>query len=85
MGAHSESAASVGENIRLFRDKRSLTQERLAELAGIHRISLSLIESGRQRPSLDTATAIARVLEVSVDDLLQAPVTPNNRRRGRRQ
>ena len=43
----------------------------LARQCGIGLMSIWAIEKGRQMPGLDTAIAIARALDVRVDDLLE--------------
>lgn len=54
----------------LLRDKRmakSLSQSRLAELAGIKQQHLSLIESGRIQPRIDTLERICEALGLAVN------------------
>lgn len=61
----------LGEKIRSIRKKKELTQEKLAELAKIDPKSIIEIENGkRKNPTLKTINKIARVLEVSISDLL---------------
>ncbi len=61
----------AGENaILVFRKYRGLTQTKLAELADIERSMLSAIEHGKKTGSVASLQAIARVLEVSLDDLV---------------
>ena len=54
---------------RRLRD--DMTQQELAELAGVSRQSIISIESGKYRPSVELALRLARVLEVNVEDLFQ--------------
>ncbi|MBX3463294.1 MAG: helix-turn-helix domain-containing protein [Planctomycetes bacterium] len=55
------------------RRARGLTQAELGRQAGLPRSSIGAIESGRLRPSVDAALAVARALECSVEDLFGAP------------
>ena len=56
--------------IKELRRKKGLTQAKLAEIAGIRQGVLSYIESGRTKhPRIDTMTAIAKALGVTVDEL----------------
>ena len=56
--------------IRELRVKRGWSQSELARRAGIRQGVLSYIESGRTKhPRIDTLTAIAAALGVSVDKL----------------
>ena len=48
----------VGMNIRLERVKRSLSQEGLADLAGLARSTMGIVERGEQSPSLQTITKL---------------------------
>ncbi len=53
----------LGKNIRLYRQKKNLSQEQLAELIGINFRSLSLIERGANFVTAETLTNIALALE----------------------
>ena len=71
----------VGERIFEARDRSGLTQQQLAELAGVSRESIAKLESGeRKRAALSTLEAIAPILGVSVDYLSgkmqSSPVEP---------
>ena len=60
-----------GENpIRVWREHRGLTQQQLADLAGISKPYLSQLESGRRGGSIDVLSALARALGLSIDDLI---------------
>lgn len=61
---------AMGQNIRGERKKQSLTQEQLAERAGISENYLGKIERAETTPSLETAVSIAAALGVTVDQLL---------------
>lgn len=69
---------AIGANIKRFRKLRGLTQERLAEKAKISRSYLADVERNRYNPSVDTLQAIAKVLDVRIDDLLQNPEHKTN-------
>jgi transcriptional regulator with XRE-family HTH domain len=60
-----------GERIRTLRHSRGLSQERLADLAGIHRTYLSSLERGERNVSLDNIHALARALGVPAADLFE--------------
>lgn len=51
--------------IRAARKLRNLSQEALAEKAGLHRTSISLIERNLRSPTLTTLEAIAHALSMS--------------------
>ena len=60
----------VGENIRAIRLKKGITQESLADLAGLNPVHLRRLESGRQSMTLRTLKLIAIALNVRVRDLV---------------
>jgi transcriptional regulator with XRE-family HTH domain len=55
---------SFGHRVRDLRQARGLSQEKLAELAGIHRTYLSSLERGGRNVGLDNILAIAAALDV---------------------
>jgi transcriptional regulator with XRE-family HTH domain len=62
-------------NVRLFRKAQSLSQEKLAEYAGLHTNYISSVERGERNISICNIERIARGLGVSMPDLLsQQPV-----------
>jgi len=56
--------------VRVWREHRGLTQQQLAEAVGISVPYLSQIESGKRRGSAEVLAAIAKALELSLDDIL---------------
>ncbi len=61
----------IGQQIRKYRKAQGLSQEQLAEKAGISVTHMSHIETGNTKLSLPVFVAIAETLEVQTDDLLQ--------------
>ncbi len=57
-------------NLRETRLARGLSQEALADAAGLDRTYISLLERERYSVSVDTLEEIARVLEVAPQDLI---------------
>ena len=60
----------VGKRVRQLRLQRKLTQEQLAERAGISASFLGHIERGSRKLSLDSFYHLARALGCTADDLL---------------
>lgn len=55
--------------LRVYRDLRGLTQAALAERAGVNRVTVAEIETGRKQGSISSLRALAVALDVTVDDL----------------
>lgn len=62
---------ALGKAIRQIREDRALSQERLAELAGLHRTYISSVEAGRRNLSIENIDSIANALGVSLTELIQ--------------
>ncbi|HCO93203.1 MAG TPA: transcriptional regulator [Phycisphaerales bacterium] len=60
----------IGLNITIIRERRGLTQEKLAELAGLHRAYIGQIERAEKNIGLKNLEKIANGLNVSVRTLL---------------
>jgi transcriptional regulator with XRE-family HTH domain len=60
----------VGQRIRTIRRQKGITQDHLAELAGLNRVHLYRLENGRQSMTLNTLKVVADALEVRVRDLI---------------
>lgn len=70
---------SLGENIAKTRRQRKLSQEQLAELAGISANYLARIERGEVKGfSAINLLKISQALHVSVEDLLKDSVKPKS-------
>ena len=60
----------IGKRVKIARIRADLTQEALAEKAGLSITHMSNIENGHSKLSLPMAVALANVLSVSVDEFL---------------
>ncbi|MBR0486018.1 MAG: helix-turn-helix domain-containing protein [Oscillospiraceae bacterium] len=65
-------------NLITLRKLKKLSQEELAEKAGVSRQTLSKWETGESLPDIEKAKILADFLEVSLDDLLSY----NNQKQG---
>jgi len=59
----------VGKSIRKIREQRNLTQEDVADKAGLHVSTLGRIERGESNPPLQTINKIAQILKAKPKDL----------------
>ncbi|MEC5293603.1 helix-turn-helix transcriptional regulator [Aurantimonas sp. C2-6-R+9] len=61
----------VARNMRLLRQASDLTQEQLADLAGLDRNYIGKLEREENSPTVDTLEAIALALQVDVEWLIR--------------
>ena len=62
---------SFGPNLRRRRDERGYSQEKLAQLADVHRTEIGLLERGQREPKLGIIAKLAGALEVSPNVLFE--------------
>ena len=65
MAASSDFIKLVGVQLRLIREEKGFTQEKLAELVGIAHGRISGIENAKDNPTLKTLEKIIDALEIS--------------------
>lgn len=75
-GGPSLSDADVGRildgesPLRVYREGLGLSQAQLARMAGVHRVTVAEVETGRKRGSVATLAALAKALGLAIDDLV---------------
>ncbi|RSS42229.1 XRE family transcriptional regulator [Streptomyces sp. WAC07061] len=69
----------VGPRLRRLRERRGLTLAVLSEETGISKSTLSRLESGQRRPSLELLLPLARTYRVALDELVGAPAVGDPR------
>lgn len=74
---------AVGPRLRALRKERGVTLARLGEATGISVSTLSRLESGRRRPTLELLLPLARAHRVALDELVGAPETGDPRVRAK--
>jgi transcriptional regulator with XRE-family HTH domain len=62
---------NLGGNIRSFRNKAGLTQEKLAEKADLHPVYISQVESGSKAVSVEALWKISKALRVPMSHLFR--------------
>jgi transcriptional regulator with XRE-family HTH domain len=68
----SKELSIIAKNIKKYREKKGISQDKLSKLAGITLHTITKIESGATPdPRIETVKKIADALGVSVDDLLK--------------
>jgi transcriptional regulator with XRE-family HTH domain len=63
----------VGPRLRKVRELRGITLTDVAERTGISKSTLSRLETGQRRPSLELLLPLAQTYRVPLDDLVGAP------------
>ena len=64
--------STIANNIKKYRQKLGISQDRLSKMADVTYNTIIKIESGgSQNPTIDTLLKIAKALGVSVDDLIK--------------
>jgi transcriptional regulator with XRE-family HTH domain len=71
--------AGVGERLRALRKREDVTLTALAERTGISVSTLSRLESGGRKPTLELLLQLARAYRVGLDELVGAPRTADPR------
>ena len=56
--------------LKEFRVKKNLSQEELADMAGLHRTYVGSVERGERNISIDNMERLASALNVQIKDLL---------------
>ncbi|MEV6300104.1 XRE family transcriptional regulator [Actinoplanes sp. NPDC051861] len=74
---------AVGPRLRELRQRREITLAQLSETTGISVSTLSRLESGTRKPTLELLLPLARAYQVSLDELVDAPETGDPRVRAR--
>jgi len=58
-----------GTKVRKYRLKKKLSQEKLAELADLHRTYIGQVECGKRNVALKNIAKLAKALNVSIKEL----------------
>lgn len=71
--------ATVGPRLRAVREQRQTTLAQLSQASGVSVSTLSRLESGGRKPTLELLLRVARAHEVPVGELLTEPPTTDPR------
>ncbi len=74
-----QAIAAAGPRLRELRQHRELTLDEVSTQTGISRSTLSRLESGGRRASLELLLPLARLYGVTLDELVDAPFTGDPR------
>jgi transcriptional regulator with XRE-family HTH domain len=60
-----------GTNVQKFRKEKKISQEKLAEIANVHRTYVGMIERAEKNITLRNMERIAKALNVEIKELLE--------------
>jgi transcriptional regulator with XRE-family HTH domain len=75
----SEVLTSVGPRLKSLRREKGVTLDQLSQLTGISPSTLSRLESGQRKPTLELLLPLAKAHQVQLDELVGAPATGDPR------
>lgn len=69
---------TFGERLKAIRKKARLTQEKLADLIGVHETTIRRWENQGYNPRVEEVKALSKALNISESDLLNDPLTESS-------
>ena len=75
----SDIANIIGERIRLYRNCAGLSQEALAEKAGLHSTYIGQLERGEKNATLESIEKVVRALDLSFETLFENIIIGNTK------
>ena len=74
MSDYEEVLKKIGLNFRVERTKRTLSQEKFAELANVHTNYIGKVERGEQNLTVKKIVALANSLNVPIEEILNLTI-----------
>lgn len=74
----------IGKNVKAYREDQGLSQEKLAEISGLHRTYIGQVEGGKRNITVVNLFRIAEALEVEAYLFLIANSLEASHRKGRK-
>ena len=75
-------AKSIGQRIRNYRTQAGLTQEKLAELSGLHPTYIGQVERGEKNTTLESILKISAAKQISITLLYETLSTDKASQKG---
>ena len=75
MGQSVGSFLVIGSTLKVLRERAGLSQQALADSAGMHVLGVAKLEQGLREPGWSTVLALAKALGVTPNDFLPPPET----------
>lgn len=61
---------NIGENLRLLRTKKNITQAEIAERLGITQVFISRVENNTKKLSVEQVFELSKILDCSTDAII---------------
>ena len=61
----------LGEKIKLYREKKNMTQSEVASILGVKATTISKYEAGTLEPNIESLKKLAELFNISTDELLK--------------
>lgn len=71
MKTPSKNLLKIAENVRKYRTKINISQEKLAELCELHRTYIGQVERAEKNITIESLEKLAKALKVEVIELLK--------------
>ena len=62
---------SLEKKIKIYREKKKMTQTEIAEILGVKPATISKYESNTLEPNIESIKKLAEIFEISIDELLK--------------
>jgi transcriptional regulator with XRE-family HTH domain len=72
-----------GQHLRKLRTNKGISQETLAELAGLHRTYISSVERGERNVTITTIEKLAAALGVTMAELMPSAIETSRSKQSR--
>lgn len=66
------------KNLKFLREKRNLSQNKLAEMIGVNQTTIARWEDDNRTPNLDNAIDVSRILNIPLHDLIGIDLRTNS-------
>ncbi len=73
--------ANVSKNIKRLRAAANITQQELADRLNVTRQAVSSWENGKNQPDIQTIEELAKIFDVTVEEVIYGPKTARNRKK----
>ena len=71
---------AFGVQLRRLRESKDLSQQELADIADVAKITIQRIENAKYTVTLDVLISLAEAMEVSLKDLFDFPISSDTRK-----